>query len=915
MSTTHHENLPLAGSSHLHEGECVGGGRYVLKKVLGQGGMGVVWLAHDKRLIEWVALKFLPAQIAFDPQALSDLRRETLRSRKLSHPNIIRIHDLYEGEGEPTFISMEYVDGPNLHFLRASKPGLVLNWKFVTPILRQLCAALEYAHGEKVVHRDLKPANLMLDGNGRLKLADFGIACLVHDTMTRVTGLTSGGTLDYMSPQQADGRGAQTSDDIYALGATVYDLLTSKPPFFRGDVAYQLRHNRPDPMAHRLADLELANEIPAEVEAMVMACLAKEPEQRPPNARAILDWLDTAANAPIAFGPLSMATSVEQTTTIDSTPPMEEAEAPILHETERPAARTGRTSSRWWWVTAAVVGSVVAIALLAVVVRILKASKSSGLTQTSITNQPPTASARSPLQPVSAPTRSLVPTVAPVVTNQYESPVPHRGAVHSVAFSPNGYLLASGGDDHVIHIWLPRHRRHFKSLSGHTGPVRSVAFSPVDSRLLASGSSDQMLKLWDVSGDASPRNFPSRHGAIHAVKFSKDGAILYSGSAQGKIEFRRTSSGQVEHTLAAHDRGVNFLALSPDGKLLASAGGDATIKLWDAQTGVLHRTFENLPVAMTCLAFAPDERTLAACGGEERYHLFDLPLGIFKRSSYSFRAPARALVYQPDGEWLIVSGNTKSSGLKLAASDGGLRSSVFPNSTGEITALAMAYDGLCVYGTELGVVGMSRYGFSSPATADPFSPPEPTRAVKIFVAAEPPAQAAVPPGWERINFEGPGIAWALAGPANWSSRDGVMTTQGQPSALVYPKPFVNVEFKADVKFSFGSVAALAVRVPPGGHVGVMSQVLNDVPPNITTAPSLPEVTLIHNNIAPHDQWVSLHIVVTGKWFRVFLNDRLTVNMSPARTPPEFGQLALMQNAPNGSASFRNVMVKPLSGGP
>jgi len=98
--------------------------------------------------------------------------------------------------------------------------------------VRQLCAALDYAHGEKIVHRDLKPANLMLDSSGRLKLADFGLARLAHDSMTRLTGITfPGGTLGFMSPQQADGRPPQPSDDIYSLGATLYDLLTSRPPF------------------------------------------------------------------------------------------------------------------------------------------------------------------------------------------------------------------------------------------------------------------------------------------------------------------------------------------------------------------------------------------------------------------------------------------------------------------------------------------------------------------------------------------------------------------------------------------------------------------------------------------------------------------------------------------------------------
>jgi len=110
------------GSSNgLSEGPTIGKGRFLLKKLLGQGGLGVVWQAHDLRLGEPVALKFLPPQIAHDPAALQDLRRETVRSRKLSHPNIVRIHDFFDPENEPPFISMEFVDGADLHRLREAR--------------------------------------------------------------------------------------------------------------------------------------------------------------------------------------------------------------------------------------------------------------------------------------------------------------------------------------------------------------------------------------------------------------------------------------------------------------------------------------------------------------------------------------------------------------------------------------------------------------------------------------------------------------------------------------------------------------------------------------------------------------------------------------------------------------------------
>ena len=267
-------------------------GRFVLVKRLGRGGMGEVWLARDERLREPVALKFLPAEIRGDPGALDDLRRETARSHLLSHPNIVRIHDLHEDPDGTAFIVMEYIDGPTLAAVRLEQSSRVLSWFYLRPLVAQLCAALEYAHGEKVIHRDLKPANMMVDSRGRLKLADFGIAAVASDSMSRISVRHStSGTLPYMSPQQVTGKRPQATDDIYALGATLYELLTSQLPFHSGDITHQILHEAAEPMDERLAALGMRNDIPPEVAALIMACLAKEPGQRPQSARVVAEWI------------------------------------------------------------------------------------------------------------------------------------------------------------------------------------------------------------------------------------------------------------------------------------------------------------------------------------------------------------------------------------------------------------------------------------------------------------------------------------------------------------------------------------------------------------------------------------------------------------------------------------------------
>jgi serine/threonine protein kinase len=273
----------------------IGGGRYTLIKILGRGGMGIVWLARDELLATEVALKFLPPQIRFDSAALDDLRRETSRSRKLTHPNILRIHDFYDAKNEEAFISMEYIEGSTLAALRIEQPQRVLTWEFLAPLVKQLCDGLDYAHGERVIHRDLKPANLMLDKKGRIKLADFGIARTLNDTMTRVSmNPGTSGTLLYMSPQQLEGKSPRIADDIYALGATLYELLTSKPPFYSGDFLHQIRNVAPVPLRERLKEWNITNEIPPHVERTVLACLAKDESQRPQSAREVAAQLELA---------------------------------------------------------------------------------------------------------------------------------------------------------------------------------------------------------------------------------------------------------------------------------------------------------------------------------------------------------------------------------------------------------------------------------------------------------------------------------------------------------------------------------------------------------------------------------------------------------------------------------------------
>jgi serine/threonine protein kinase len=286
-------DVPLPGSAGaLRMGMRVAG-RYELQRELGRGGMGVVWLALDHTLQRQVAFKVLPDVLRQDRTALVDLRDETRRNLEITHPHIVRIYD-FEEEAELAGITMEYVDGETLATKKVNRPQRTFDPLELVPWIRQLCEALHYAHTDpRVVHRDLKPANLMVNTRGQLKITDFGIARSINDSYSRVSNAQpSSGTLVYMSPQQLMGSSVP-SDDIYSVGATLYDLITSKPPFYSGNISAQVLQSTAPSMAERRSQLgRQGGLIPAVFEEVVAACIAKEGSDRPPSALAIIERIE-----------------------------------------------------------------------------------------------------------------------------------------------------------------------------------------------------------------------------------------------------------------------------------------------------------------------------------------------------------------------------------------------------------------------------------------------------------------------------------------------------------------------------------------------------------------------------------------------------------------------------------------------
>ncbi|MBO5775303.1 MAG: protein kinase, partial [Kiritimatiellae bacterium] len=253
-------------------------GRYRIVRQLGQGGMGSVWLAEDTQLDNKLfAIKMLPSILVSNKRAYAQLKSEALVAMKLVHPNIVQIR-AFEENGNNPFLVMDYIEGETLDDWLANRmsDGAARETDIVS-LLKPIAEALDYAHTEGVVHRDIKPANVMIRKDGRPFIMDFGIAREIQETMTRVTGKMSSGTLMYMSPEQLNGDMPKKEQDIYSFAAMVYECLKGEPPFCRGAIEDQIKNKTPEVLGDDIT-----------VASSVMAGLTKKPEDRPKSCADVL---------------------------------------------------------------------------------------------------------------------------------------------------------------------------------------------------------------------------------------------------------------------------------------------------------------------------------------------------------------------------------------------------------------------------------------------------------------------------------------------------------------------------------------------------------------------------------------------------------------------------------------------------
>jgi WD40 repeat protein len=565
---------------------------YEVLRVLGQGGMGVVYQARQVALNRPVALKMILAGAYAGEHERARFRTEAEAVARLRHGNIVQIYEVGEQEGRP-FLSLEFVERGSLADRLKGTPQPAHE---AARLVETLARAIHAAHQCGVVHRDLKPANVLLTEDSTPKITDFGLAKQLDAESAH--GQTGSGTIlgtpSYMAPEQAEGQAhvVGPAADIYALGAILYEMLTGRPPF-KGetvlDTLGQVRSEEPVPPSR------LQPKTPRDLDTVCLKCLQKDPRRRYATAQALADDLRAFLDGrPILARP---------------TGPWEQA---MKWARRRPAvaallagmvllAAVGTGLVVWQWRVAVAAGHAELLARQAEEkarhAEEAQRREAQGLLVRFSLNRGQTLCEQGDIGRGmlwlaetlgSAPGEDLQRAVRADLAawhgrlHSLRDLLSNPSPVRTAFFSPDGRTVLTLCEDEKVRLWDAATGEPVGQPLEHPGEVRAVAFSP-DSHLVVTAGEDGTARLWDPATGRPVGKQWEHKGPVLAVAFLPGGRAVVTGSADRKVRLWETATGKPLAT-AEHRDAVLAVACSPDGKTVVSGSADGWTRFWDAAT-------------------------------------------------------------------------------------------------------------------------------------------------------------------------------------------------------------------------------------------------------------------------------------------------------------------------------------------
>ncbi len=636
-------------------------GDYEIDRELARGGMGVVFEARQVSLNRKVALKMILAGQLANEIDVKRFYTEAEAAASLDHPGIVPIYEVGRHEGQHYF-SMGFVEGQSLSQRLADGP---LPPREAAELMIKVAEAIEYAHSRGVIHRDLKPGNILLDRQGNPRVTDFGLAKKLEGD----SGLTGSGqimgTPSYMPPEQAGGNRGEVGPaaDVYALGATLYALVTGRPPFQAAtamDTVLQVVGEEPVPPRRLNAT------IPRDLETICLKCLEKEPARRYESAAAMGGDLRRFLNGePILARPVGLAerawrwcrrnpavaglaaavvlalvlgTAVASAFAVRANRNATQARANLIlanQETARAneAALKAAEEAHRADDEADLAREAKQLSDRRRYVAEINLAQQAW-TEANLVEVRRLLDAQRPQSPGDADPRGFEWYDLDRLREADLRAL--RVSSQSARFSPDGRTLALAGDaDGTIRLADVATGEQRLVLRGHSEPVNDVAYSP-DGRTLASAGQDKVIKLWDATSGKEMGTLTGHTFPVNGVAFRRpDGRMLASASSDLSVRLWDTATGKPVHTLRGHANQVFAVAFSPDGRILASAGADRMVKLWDPDAGREIRTLRDADsfvgrVAFSFIgrvAFSPDGHVLATGSTDQTVKLWDPATG------------------------------------------------------------------------------------------------------------------------------------------------------------------------------------------------------------------------------------------------------------------------------------------------